>query len=326
MQRRQFALAAGSICLSPILPTLAQASDYPSKPVRIVVPFSAGNTLDTALRVLAEEFRKNTGQPMVIEAKPGGGGIIAAQTVMTASPDGYTLLLGNTSMLTVNPHTHAKLPYDAENSFKPVTTLLGSALVMALHPSVPAKNLKEFIEWTKANPGKVSYASFTAGNSSHFAGVILNKLAGIDMVHVPFNGTPPAAQALVGGQVNAAFLPLQAIKPFLEDGRLKAIAISSPERSPNAPKLATFREQGYPALDIYIWASVMAPAATPNDVIAKLNEDLKKAMSSSQVLEKWNSMDFTALPSDPVAFKKFAEAESKRWKEAVKISGFRASE
>jgi tripartite-type tricarboxylate transporter receptor subunit TctC len=299
---------------------------FPDRPVRVVVPFAAGNTLDISLRQVAEVLKQNTGQPLIVDAKPGGSGIIAAQTVMQAPPDGYTLLLANTSMFTINPHTFSKLPYDPEKNFKPVTNFLGTAMVMAVHASVPADNVAEFVAWAKANPGKVSFASFTAGNSSHFAGVILNQRAGLDMTHVPFNGTPPAVQNLVGGQVNAAFLPLLAVKPHVESGKVKVIAITSPQRSALAPNLATFREQGYPELDIYIWSSIAAPAGTPDAVIARLNTEFVKALRSAEIRDKWAAMAFEPMPATPEETARFAQAESKRWAEAVKISGFKAAE
>ena len=301
-------------------------SGFPDKPVRIVVPFAAGNTLDTALRQVAEEFKKNTGQPVLVENKPGGSGIIAAQSVMASPADGYTLLLANTSMLTINPHTFAKLPYDAEKTFRPITNFLGTSMVMAVNASVPANNVKEFVAYAKANPGKVSFASFTAGNSSHFAGVILNQRTGMEMIHVPFNGTPPAVQNLVGGQVTAAFLPLLAVKPHMDSGKVKVLAVTSPQRSLLMPNVATFREQGFPDLDIYIWAAIVAPAGTPDAVASRLNAEFIKVLRSSEIKEKWRVADFETLPSTPEEFSKFAQADSKRWAEAVKISGFKASE
>ena len=313
-----------SLSLSAAAQTTPAA--WPDRPVRIVVPFAPGNTLDTAVRVVAEEFRKNTGQPLLVEAKPGGSGIVAAQAVTQAAPDGYTLLLSNTSMLTINPHTFSKLPYDAEKSFKPVSNFLGTAMVMAVHSSVPANNLREFIDWAKPQGNKVSYASFTAGNSSHFAGVILNQKAGLNMTHVPFNGTPPAVQNLVGGQVNAAFLPLLAVKPHLEAGRVKVLAVTSPTRSQLMPAVATFREQGFPDLEIYIWAAVSAPAGTPDAVIASVNRELVKALRAQEVKDKWRAMDFETLPSTPEELARFVAADFKRWGDAVRLSGFKASE
>jgi tripartite-type tricarboxylate transporter receptor subunit TctC len=280
MQRRSVLQALAAAPLGTLLPQ-AHAQLSADRPIKVVVPFAAGNTLDIALRQVAEVIKANSGLTVLVEAKPGGSGIIAAQTVMQAPPDGTTLLLANTSMFTINPHTFSRLPYDPEKNFKPVTNFLGAALVMAVHSSVPANNLAEFIAWAKANPGKVSYASFTAGNSSHFAGVILNQRTGLDMVHVPFNGTPPAVQNLVGGQVNAAFLPLLAVKPHVDTGKVKVLAISSPQRSPLAPNLATFREQGYPELDIYIWSSIAAPAGTPDAIIARLNTEFTRALRAA---------------------------------------------
>ena len=305
----------------------AAAQGFPDKPVRVIVPFAPGNTLDAALRQVGEVFRANTGQPLVIDNKPGGGGLIAAQALLQAPADGYTLLLANTSLLTINPHTFSKLPYDADKSFKPVTNVLGSAMVMAVNAEhVPAHNVAEFIAWAKPLGDKVSYASFTAGNSSHFAGVILNQRAGLQMVHVPFNGTPPAVQNLVGGQVNAAFLPRLAVKPHVDSGKLRVLAVTSPTRSPLMPGVATFREQGFPDLEIYIWAALVAPAATPDAQITRLNAEFVKALKSETIREQWRAMDFEPLPSTPDEFRSFMQAESRRWAEAVKISGFKASE
>ena len=322
--RRVLGLMALSMLAA--VPARAQTGGWPERPVRIVVPFAPGNTLDAAVRVVAEEFRKNTGQPLLVDAKPGGSGIVAAQSVAQAPPDGYTLLLSNTSMLTINPHTFSKLPYDPEKSFKPVSNFLGSAMVMAVHASVPANNLQEFIAWAKPQGDKVSYASFTAGNSSHFAGVILNQRAGLAMTHVPFNGTPPAVQNLVGGQVHAAFLPLLAVRPHVESGKVKVLAVTSPQRSALMPQVATFREQGVPDLEIYIWAAVSAPASTPDAVVAQVNREIVRALKSAEVRDKWRTMDFETLPSTPEEFSRFMQADLRRWGEAVRLSGFKAAD
>lgn len=243
------------------------------------MPFAAGNTLDIALRQVAEVYLRNTGQLVLVDNRPGGAGFIAAQAVAQAAPDGLTLLLGNSSMLTINPHIFANLPYDPEKSFRPLTNFLGASLVLAVNAAtVRADSLAEFIAWAKPQGAKVSYASFTAGNASHFAGVILNKRAGLERVHVPFNGTPPAVQNLVGGHVQGAFLPL------------------------------------------------LAPAGTPDAVIARLHTELTKVIASREIRDKWRALDFDALPSSPEESARFARAESRRWAEAVRLSGFKASE
>jgi tripartite-type tricarboxylate transporter receptor subunit TctC len=302
-----------------------RAQSFPDRPVRVIVPFAGGNTLDTALRQVAEVFRTNTGQPMIVDNRPGGSGFIAAQAVMQAPPDGYTLLMPNTSMLAINPHTFAKLPYDPERSFRHVSGFVGASMVMAVHAGVPARDLREFVDWARTQPS-VSYASFTAGNSSHFAGVLLNQRTGLQMVHVPHNGTPPAVQNLLGAHVHAAFLPLLAVKPHVDAGKVRVLAVTSPQRSPMLPDVATFREQGYPDLEIYIWSSIAAPAGTPDPIVERLHAEFVRAMRTPEVRDKWRAMDFETLTMPTDELQRFIAADSKRWAEAVRISGFKASE
>jgi tripartite-type tricarboxylate transporter receptor subunit TctC len=306
--------------------TASPAQEFPAKPVRVYTPFAPGNTLDAALRIVSEKMKESGGQPLVIENKPGGSGFIAAQTGAQAPPDGYHLLLAGAGMMVINPHTFTKLPYDPEKSYKPVTNFLGSALVLAAHPSLPANNLAELIAHAKANPGKVSFASFTAGNSSHFAGVLFNQRAGIDMLHVPFNGTPPAVQNLVGGQVNTAYLPLLAVKQQVDAGRVKVLAVTSDKRSPLMPNVPTFEEAGFPDMTIYTWAALLAPAGTPDALIARLNAELTRALRSDEVRDKFRAMDFVPLPTSPEEFTAYMRRDSKRWQEAVRLSGFKSAE
>ncbi len=304
----------------------AGAQEFPAKPIRVYTPFAAGNTLDTALRIVSDRMRDSGGMTLIVENKPGGAGFIAAQAGAQAPPDGYTLLLAGAGMMVINPHTFSKLPYDPEKSYKPVTNFLGSALVLAAHPSLPANNLTELIAYAKANPGKLSYASFTAGNSSHFAGVLFNQRAGIDLLHVPFNGTPPAVQNLVGGQVNTAYLPYLAVKPHVDAGRVKLLAVTSEKRSPLLPNLATFEEAGFPDLTITTWAALLAPAGTPDALVQKLNAELTRALRSDEVRDRFRAMDFVPLPSTPEEFTAYMRRDSKRWAEAVRLSGFKSAE
>lgn len=333
MTRRHFltraAATIGSLATAGLAsaPALAQAPAFPAKPVRVIVPFAAGNTLDTSLRQVSEVFQRNTGQPIVIDNKPGGAGIVAVQALLQSPPDGYTLLLANTSMLTINPHTFSKLPYDAEKSFKQVTNYLGATMVFAVNAAnVPPNTMAEFIAWARPQGSKISYASFTAGNSSHFAGVILNKRTGTDLTHVPFNGTPPAVQNLVGGQVHAAILPLLAVRPHVESGKVKVLAVTSPQRSPLMPNVPSFTELGLPEMEIFIWSSLAVPAATPDAIVARLNAEFVKALRTDEIREKWKQVDFTPLPTTSEEVTRFIRAESARWSEAVRISGFKASE
>ena len=328
MRRRQWMTAtAATLVALAALSGGAQAQTFPAKPVRVIVPFAPGNTLDTSLRQVGEVFQRNTGQPIVIDNKPGGAGIVAAQALLQSPPDGYTLLLTNTSMLTINPHTFSKLPYDTEKSFKHVTNFLGATMVFAVNAAnVPPNTMAEFIAWAKPQGPKISYASFTAGNSSHFAGVILNRRTGTELTHVPFNGTPPAVQNLVGGQVHAAILPLLAVKPHMESGKVKVLAVTSPQRSPHMPNVPSFTELGLPEMEIFIWSSLAAPAGTPDAVVTRLNEEFVKALRTEEIREKWRQVDFTPLPTTPQEVSRFVQAESARWAEAVKISGFKVQD
>lgn len=328
MTRRRIlsCLLAGTMTPFATSPACAAADTFPARPVRVIVPFAAGNTLDAALRLVGERYRERTGQPLIIEARPGGSGVIAARAGASAAPDGYTLLLANTGMLTINPHTFASLPYDPMRDFKPVTGFLGSPLMFAVHPSVPADTLPDFVAWARSRPGKLSFASFTAGNSSHLAGVLLNRRAGLDMVHVPYNGTPPAVQNLVGGQIQAAFLPLLAMQPHLQAGRLKLLATTSAARSPLAPSVPTFRELGYPELEFDTWAALVAPADTPDAVVARLNADFTAILRGTDIHQRWRAWDFVAQPSTPQALAAQIRQESGRWAEAVRLSGFRANQ
>ena len=317
------ALATAALLAAPA--ALAQAA-YPTKPITIVVGYPAGGSTDLTGRTLGEALSKQLGVPVVIDNVGGAGGTIGAQKVANAAPDGYTLLLASVSMMTVNPHTFSKLPYDPLKSFRQITGFYGSSQVMAVNASVPANNIKEFVEWARAQKRPVSFASFTAGNTSHFMGVILNKRTGLDLVHVPFNGTPPAVQNLVGQQVDAAFLPLIAVKPQVEAGKVKVLAVSTPERSPILPNVPTFREQGYPDLTIHIWSSLAAPAGTPDAVVNKLNAAFTKILREPALRAKWAELDGVPMPMTPDEMTKLIQSDSKLWGEAVRLSGFKASE
>lgn len=322
LQRRLAAALLAGFAIAPV--AMAAEETFPARPVHVYVPFAAGNTLDNALRQVAEEFRKSTGQPMIIDNKPGGAGIVAAQAAARAPADGYSLLLVNTSMLSVNPHTFKeKLPYDAERSYRQITGFVGSTLVLAANKTVPSNNLQEFAQWARSQKAPVNYASFTVGNSSHFAGVILNEKLGLNLIHVPFNGTPSAVQNLIGGQVNTAFLPLIAVKQQVDSGRLKLLGVSSPRRSELLPNVPTFAEQGVHEMNIYIWSGFAAPASTSDSVVNRLNDEINKILGSPELRARWRDMDFEPMPMSPKEFTEFVREESQRWRKVVEVSGFK---
>ena len=315
------ALAAAALAVATV-----HAQDFPSKPVRVISQFNAGSALDAVLRLVGEKFREITGQNLVIDNKPGGAGIVAAQAGAMALPDGYTVLMGGSGMMTINPHTFKTLPYDPEKSFKPLTNLIGAALVFGASSTVPANDLHEFVAYAKANPNKTNFASYTPGSPSHFAGYIFNRRAGIDMLHVPFNGAAPAITALLGGQVQTGFLQLLSFKAQLDSGRVKAFAITGERRSPLLPNVPTFAELGYPEMTIYAWIGLYVPAATPDPIVAELSSIFNKVLRSPDVAEKLRSLDFEPLPTTPAELASYMKADSARWQDAVKMSGFKPNE
>ena len=299
------------------------AQEFPARPIRMISPFPAGNVNEIVVRTVGDRFKEVTGQPFVYEYKPGGAGVIAAQTLMQSSPDGYTVLLCTSGMTSINPHAFAKLPYDPARDFVPVTAAIRTQLVFAAHPSVPGNTLAEFIAFAKANPGKTNFASFTAGNPSHFAGVILNQLAGIDMLHIAYKGTPPAVQDLLGGQVMTAFVPIISVKPHVEAGKLKAYALTG-ARSPLMPGLPTFKELGYPAMEIYAWTGFLVPAGTPPAIVQKLNREFTAALRLPDAQAKLRAVDLEPIPNTPDEFAAMMKTDTERWRDTVKASGFRS--
>lgn len=301
----------------------AFAQDFPSKPIRMISPFPAGNVNEIVVRTVGDRFKEVTGQPFVYEYKPGGAGVIAAQALIAAPPDGYTILLSTSGMTSINPHAFAKLPYDPVRDFTPITAAIRTQLVFAANSAVPPNTLAEFVAYAKANPGKTTFASFTAGNPSHFAGVILNQLAGIDMLHVAYKGTPPAVKDLLGGQVMTAFVPIISAKSHIDAGKLKAYALTG-ARSPLLANVPTFKELGYPQMEIYAWTGFLAPAGTPPAIIQKLNREFAAALRMPEAQARLRAIDLEPIPNTPEEFAALMKTDTARWRDTVKASGFRA--
>ena len=263
------------------LPVWAQ--DYPNRTITMVIPYSAGGPTDAMARMLATAIRPVLGQTMIVENKAGGGSNIGAEYVARAQPDGYTLMLGTSAPLAINQYLYANLKYDPLKSFAPVIQVGYLPNVLLVNPSVPAKNARELIAYTKANPGKVSFASSGSGASSHLAGVMFNMQTGTDILHVPYKGTGPALNDLLGGQVQVAFTDVLSALPFLEAGKLRALAVTSAKRSRALPDVPTLDEQGVKGFDASVFFGVVAPAGTPKPVIAKLNAAFLKVLEDPEI-------------------------------------------
>lgn len=302
----------------------AAAQAFPSQPVRVLVPFAAGNVLESSLRAVGERFRESTGQPLLVEARPGGGGIVAAQALQAARADGHTALLATQAILAVNPHIYRTLPYDPQRDFAPVGELFNSPFALTVHPGVPAANVAEFIAWVKANPGKVSYGSIAPGTPSHFLGVLINLEYGTDLTHVPYKGSPTMLPDLLAGRVQAGFLSLDTIRTQVESGKLRALAVTGADRSGLLPATPTMAESGYPRMQAYAWSGIVVPRATPDAVVRRLHAEFARATAIPEVRAELRKLGMDPVAGTPEEFAARIRSESERWARVVKSSGFSA--
>jgi len=288
---RRLALAAA--CLAPAF--AAHAADFPAKPVTMVVPFAPGGPTDAMARTLAAAVK--LGQPVIVENRAGAGGNIGAESVARADRDGHTLLFGTSGPLAINVSLYRKIGYDPVKSFAPVIQIGHLPNVLVVHPSVPARTVKELVAHARANPGKLSYASSGNGASSHLAGVLVNNVAGTDFVHVPYKGTGPALTDLLGGQVAMTFTDVLTALPYIKAGKLRALGVTTKERSQALPDVPTIAEQGIAGFDVSVFFGLVVPAGTPKDVIDKLNHAFADALKQPEVRKTLLSQGLEFAPS-----------------------------
>lgn len=316
-------LAVVILALFPAI-TAAQAPAYPSKPIRLVIPFPAGGFLDTVGRQLSARFQDGLGQPLVIDNRAGANTIIGAEVVARAPADGYTLGLVSSSTLSLNPHLYAKLPYDASRDFAYITNVAWATQGIFVHPSVPATTLPELFAFAKANPGRLNYASFGLGSQPHLAVEWLKSRVGIDMVHVPYNGTAPAMTAFLAGQVQVYYGTIGPAVPNVKAGRIRPLAVVGAERAPQLPDVPSFKEAGYADIDMRVWFGIVAPAALPRDLIVRLGEfigtTVRAPLFRDQVLLP---LGLDPIGDSPSAFAEFARRDREASGPIVRISGAR---
>jgi tripartite-type tricarboxylate transporter receptor subunit TctC len=308
--------AAAALCLTP----MAQANDFPTKPVVMVVPFAPGGPTDAMARTLAAAVK--LGQPVVIENKAGAGGNLGAEAVARAAADGHMLLFGTSGPLAINVSLYKKIGYDPIKSFAPVMQIGHLPNVLVVHPSIPAKNIKELVAYGKANPGKLSYASSGNGASSHLAGVMFNNAAGTDFAHIPYKGTGPALNDLLGGQVAMTFTDVLTALPHIKSGKLRALGVTTKERSQVLPEVPTIAEQGYAGFDVSVFFGLVVPAGTPKAAIDKLNQAFAEALKQPEVRKTLLAQGLEFAPStSPEQLGVFIQAEVPKWRSVVKSSG-----
>jgi tripartite-type tricarboxylate transporter receptor subunit TctC len=292
---------------------LSASAQYPERPVRIVVGYPPGGGTDLVARLISQPLSERWRQPVVVENRPGANAIIATEAVAKAKPDGYTLLMAYATELAVNPATFKRLPYDAVKDFAPVTQLGAAPLVMAAHPALAAKDVAELIAAAKAKPGALSYSSSGNGSVHHFAGELFKLRTGADIVHVPYKGSGPATADAVSGQVQLTFASVASVLRFVQAGRLKALAVTSPRRSAQLPDVPTMREAGVGELELTSWYGLVAPAGTPADVVARLAADLAAVTAIPEVRNGFTVQGLDVTQSSPAAFAAFIREEAAKY-------------
>ncbi len=306
--------------MSCLLAASVQAQPYPSKPVRVVVPYPPGGPTDIVARVLFQQVAESTGQQFVIDNRAGAGGNIGAEHVAKSPADGHTVLIGTTAHA-INMSLFKSLNYDVQKDLAPVSLLTQGPLVLVTHPQFPANSVKELIDMAKAKPGSLNFASSGNGQSTHLSAELFNSMAGTKMIHVPYKGSAPALSDLMSGQVGIMFDTTLSAMPFVRAGKLKALGVTSPQRTPAAPDVPTIAESGLPGYEVFAWNGVFVPAGTPKPIVAQLNEEIRKAMQLPQVRDKFSAQGFAASWNTPDQFGVFVRNEVDKWARTVKASG-----
>lgn len=309
---RVFALG---ICIAGLsVAPAALAQTYPTKPVRVVVPYPPGGVGDTTMRAIAQQLSESLGQPFVIDNKPGASQMIGADAVAKAAPDGYTLFLGSVTSLAINVSSQKKMPYDPVKDFAPVSMLYFSPMYLVVNPAVPAQSVKELVALAKAQPGKLSFASIGQGGSIHLAGEMFKSMAGVDITHIPYKGSAPALTDIIGGQVSLMFDAGVSALPQVRAGKLRALAITTAKRVDSTPELPTVAEAGgLPNYEATLWFGLVAPAATPRDIVNRLSQELAKILRQPALQARFANLGVEFSASSPEEFATYIRAETLKW-------------
>lgn len=318
---------AGVAVLLPAQPVAAQpqpqAQAWPSRAVRIVVPFGPGGSADFVGRLLGQRLTETLGQPVIVENRPGAGAMLGNEVVAKSPPDGYTLTIGTLGPFAVNQSLFRKVPYDSQRDFAPITLTGASSHVLVVHPSMPVKSMTDLIALAKQRPGQMTFASSGIGNATHLTGELFKSMAGLDVVHVPYKGGGAAVADLIGGHVAFSFASMPSAIPHVRAGRLRALAVAPAQRVSTAPELPTVAESGLPGFSSEDWQGVLAPAKTPQDIVMRLNGEIHKALGTAEVREKLDAQGFQVRLSTPQQFAELIRTESAKWARIVKEANIR---
>ena len=314
-------LIAALLCSSS---SYAVAQNYPSRTARMIVPWTAGGTADLMARIASQKFSDSFGQQFVVDNRPGAGGLIGTDQVAKAAPDGYTLLLATTAPNSVAPSLYAKLPFDPVKDFASISLMATTCYVLSVHPSMPVSNARQLVALAKSRPGQLTFSSPGSGTPNHLSGEMLKMLTGIDMQHVPFKGSAQAISDVIGGQIALSFENIVVASPFVKNGRLKALAVTSAKRANALPSVPTMAESGVAGFEAVGWFGVVAPAAIPKDILAKLNTEMARMLASPDVKERISSLGAEVVSTTPEGMDQFNQAQIALWGKVVKASGARA--
>ncbi len=316
-------LAAACAALAPTLSTAQSAAPkFPDKAVRFIVPFPPGGGNDILARLIAPKMGESLGQPVVIDNRAGAGGNIGADLAAKSPPDGYTIVIAS-NQVTMNPALYAKLPFDIEKDFTPVALAASVPMVLAVHPSIAANNVRELIALAKANPGKLNYSTPGAGTPQHIAFEVFNHAAGVAITHVPYKGTGPAIADLIAGQVQAAFGTMASLEQHVKAGKLRALAVATPRRSNAMPNVPTVAEAGLPGFDVSLWYSILAPAGTPAPIVARLSAEVAKALAAPDVRERLAVQGFEVSYLGPEQMGDLMKRDIARWTKSLREFGIK---
>ena len=317
-----------SLCFSLLAASTASVcaqTDYPNKPIRLIVPFTPGGVTDASARLVAEQMSKRLGHQMIVENKPGASGNIGTSQVAAAEPDGYTLVLGFDGTIVINPHVFPSIPFDPVKDFAPVGKIGDAILILVAHPSVAANNVKELIALSKTDPNGLNYGTSGLGSTPHIAGETLNIVAGSKLVHVPYKGGGQALIDVQGGSIPLVFTAVAGALPHIQNGRIKGIGVTSAARAPSLPNIQTFIEAGLPNFVLNSWVGILAPAKTPAPVIQKLNATLNDVLSDAEVKKRLDVLGVTAAPGTPSAFGEQIKTDLARYADVVKAAQIKAN-
>ena len=313
-------LSALTVSFAAVVSSPAAAQAYPDKPIKFVMSAPAGSSIDVLGRTIADKLKDRLGQPVIVENKPAAGGTVATAEVAKAAPDGYTMLLAFNGPLSITPLL-SKVPYDVQKDLAPVIITSSQPNVLAVTSQLPVKSVQELVAYAKANPGKLNFASVGNGSSSHLNAELLKSLAGIDIVHIPFNGSPPAVTATIQNETQMIFAVMQPLQPQIQAGKLRALAVTSAKRFPLLPDLPTIAESGYPGFDALAWNGVLVPAATPKAIVQRLNSEINAALKDPEVVQKMNGFGFALVGGTPEEFGLLIKSESEKWVPVIKKAG-----